>query len=75
MSLTIAVPDGSGRLVNTKGALLPPYYMLGVIADFEWVCPMRDCRRSMKTLGSLSGLFLVRATHVKIISVHFVFHL
>ncbi|ROV87238.1 hypothetical protein VMCG_10763 [Cytospora schulzeri] len=29
-------PDKSGTLVNTRGALLPPYYSLGVIAGFEW---------------------------------------
>lgn len=61
IDLTIAVADKSGTLVNTKGALLPPYYKLGLIAGFEWICPVRNCRRSMKTLSSLSGHFLVRA--------------
>lgn len=54
-------PDESETLVNTRGALLPPYYKLGTIPGFQWVCPVRSCRRSMRSLSSLSGHFL--ATH------------
>ncbi|ROV89357.1 hypothetical protein VPNG_10119 [Cytospora leucostoma] len=54
-------PDESGSLVNTMGALLPPYYMLAVIAGFEWAMHNStllndNCDGTFSTLGQYNEI-------------------
>ncbi|KAH8771086.1 hypothetical protein F5883DRAFT_643033 [Diaporthe sp. PMI_573] len=50
-------PDNSGALASTQGCLLPAKYDFSGILGFEWICPVRSCRRCFQSLKKLGGHF------------------
>lgn len=49
--------DATGLHTPTRGALIPAKYKLSENPDFPFICPIRDCRRTLPNLHGLAGHF------------------
>ncbi|KHN94938.1 Cupin, RmlC-type [Metarhizium album ARSEF 1941] len=58
---TIYFDPYTRKEIATRGVLIPEGYKLHTDPLFPFICPVRDCRRILKTLYSISGHW--RASH------------
>ncbi|KAG5982470.1 hypothetical protein E4U55_001873 [Claviceps digitariae] len=49
--------DARGLHVPTRGALIPAKYRLHDDPEYPFICPIRDCRRTLPNLNALGGHF------------------
>lgn len=49
--------ESNGEMVSTRGALIPAGYELYDDPRTPYICPVRDCRRTMPSFVSLGGHF------------------
>lgn len=59
LDLTIC-PDDSGALMTAHGCLFPARYNFSGIPGFDWICPVRSCRRCFQSQRNLGAHFGVR---------------
>ncbi|KAG6006945.1 hypothetical protein E4U21_006564 [Claviceps maximensis] len=58
--------NADGEHMSTRGALIPAKYRLHDDPQYPFICPIRDCRRTLPSLFALGGHFNAAHKHAQV---------